>query len=68
MSGKLNFKQILKTIPNEFEGREYTIELFTEELTSICPFTGLPDFYKLHVVYRPHKKLVELKSFKMYLV
>ncbi len=58
----------LKSIPNKFAGKDYTVELFTDELTSCCPFTGLPDFYKLHLTYIPTKKLVELKSLKLYLV
>ncbi|RKY57689.1 MAG: preQ(1) synthase [Candidatus Latescibacterota bacterium] len=60
-------RSILKTIPNEFEGREYTVELFTEELTSRCPFRGLPDFYRLRLIYVPDRDLVELKSLKFYL-
>ena len=60
-------RSILETIPNEFEGRDYTVELFTEELTSRCPFRGLPDFYGLRIVYVPDASLVELKSLKFYL-
>ena len=60
-------RSILRTIPNEFEGRDYTVEIFTEELTSLCPFRGLPDFYGLRIVYVPDASLVELKSLKFYL-
>ncbi|HIE05030.1 MAG TPA: preQ(1) synthase [Candidatus Latescibacteria bacterium] len=60
-------RSILRTIPNEFEGRDYAVELFTEELTSLCPFRGLPDFYRLRIVYVPDASLVELKSLKFYL-
>ncbi len=42
-----------------------TIE--SEEYTSICPKTGMPDFGKITVHYLPDKKIVELKSFKLYL-
>ncbi len=60
-------RSILETIPNEFEGRDYTVELFTEELTSRCPFRGLPDFYRIRIIYVPDSRLVELKSLKFYL-
>lgn len=42
-----------------------TIE--TDEFTSICPKTKMPDFGKIIVHYLPDKKIVELKSFKLYL-
>lgn len=60
-------RSILQTIPNEFHPQDYTVELSTDELTSVCPFRGLPDFYKLHVTYIPAKELLELKSLKFYL-
>jgi len=59
-------QSILKTFPNEFEGKNYTITMFTNELLALCPFTGNPDFYKIHLVYIPSKELVELKSLKLY--
>jgi 7-cyano-7-deazaguanine reductase len=37
------------------------------ELTAVCPVTRLPDFYVVRTVYEPERKLVELKSFKLYL-
>jgi len=60
-------QQILKTISNEFKDEEYTIELWTNELTSICPYTNLPDFYELLIIYIPCKNILELKSLKFYL-
>ncbi len=39
----------------------------TEEFTSVCPWTGFPDFAHLTVKYIPGEKLVELKSLKLYL-
>jgi len=74
MTKENNLKQIkklrtvLKTIPNEFEGKDYTVKLLTDELTSLCPFTGIPDFYKIHIIYIPAKELIELKSLKFYLL
>jgi 7-cyano-7-deazaguanine reductase len=66
--GSKNFRSILKTVENEFKGREYQVELSTDELSAICPFTDLPDYYKLRIFYVPDKHLVELKSLKLYLV
>jgi 7-cyano-7-deazaguanine reductase len=41
--------------------------LETNELTCICPKTGLPDFANVIIQYMPNKFCVELKSFKLYL-
>ena len=38
------------------------------EFTSVCPMTGLPDFGRITIKYRPDKKIVELKSLKYYLM
>jgi 7-cyano-7-deazaguanine reductase len=48
------------------DGGEVSYE--TDELTSLCPMTGLPDFYTLDITYVPAKKVPELKSLKLYLV
>jgi len=58
---------ILKTIRYEYPGRKISVELNTTEFTSICPFSGLPDFANLSINYVPRIKLVELKSLKYYL-
>ena len=52
---------------NQYPDKEYMINLETDELTCICPKTGLPDFAKVVIQYIPDKACVELKSFKMYL-
>lgn len=54
------------TFPNHY--RKYDIEIVTPEFTSICPKTGLPDFGKITITYRPNKECIELKSFKMYML
>ncbi len=56
----------IEVFPNHF--KKYEVEIFTPEFTSICPKTGLPDFGKITVHYSPKKALIELKSFKMYLL
>ena len=57
----------LEKIPNEFPDADFPVEFKTHELTSLCPFTGHPDFYKLKVIYKPDKFVVELKSVKLYI-
>ncbi len=51
--------------PYQENSTHVTIE--TDEFTSICPKTGMPDFGKITVHYLPDKKIIELKSFKLYL-
>ena len=53
---------------NQYPDRNYSVHLETNELTCICPKTGLPDFAVIKIDYKPQKYCVELKSFKMYLV
>ena len=55
----------IETWPNQFKNYEITIEV--TEYTAICPKTGLPDFGTVRITYRPDKRCVELKSFKMYI-
>lgn len=64
---KLVIKPGLRTIENKYEDRDYVIELKTDEFTSICPKTRLPDFAEIIIQYRPSKNLVEEKSLKLYL-
>jgi 7-cyano-7-deazaguanine reductase len=61
-------RKLVCTIENEFVGEGFCIELFTEEITSICPITDLPDFYKLRILYKPKEKLIELKRLRDYLL
>ena len=51
-----------------FEGQSETVRYFTDELTALCPKTGLPDFYSLEIEYAPERWLIELKSLKLYLI
>ncbi|UCF58126.1 MAG: preQ(1) synthase [Deltaproteobacteria bacterium] len=54
----------LEAIPVDTEAWS-TLE--TDEFTSLCPFSGLPDFAKLTIRYNPSGKALEHKSFKLYL-
>ncbi len=57
----------LETFPNPHPGRDYLIDHYASEFTSLCPITGQPDFGKLRVQYVPADKCVELRSLKLYL-
>jgi 7-cyano-7-deazaguanine reductase len=57
----------LETFPNRHPDRRYVVRLETEEFTCLCPATGQPDFATITVEYIPNKKIVESKSFKLYL-
>jgi 7-cyano-7-deazaguanine reductase len=58
---------VLEAIPFEYPGSATEVVYETEEFTSVCPWTGLPDFGTLTITYVPQDKLVELKSLKYYL-
>ncbi|MBA7592323.1 NADPH-dependent 7-cyano-7-deazaguanine reductase [subsurface metagenome] len=58
---------ILETIPFEYPDSATEVVYETDEFTSVCPWTGLPDFARLVISYVPHIALVELKSLKYYL-
>ena len=57
----------LETFPNQYTGRDYTIEIRCPEFTSLCPLTGQPDFGTITFTYTPAARCVELKSLKLYL-
>ena len=60
-------RQILKTVPNEYAGREYEVSITSPEFTALCPITGQPDYATIRILYVPDQLLVELKSLKLYL-
>jgi len=43
------------------------VTLETDEFTCLCPITGQPDFASITLKYVPDKKIIESKSFKLYL-
>ncbi len=57
----------LEAFPNRVPGRYYQVTLESDEFTCLCPVTGQPDFAKIRVQYVPDQKIVESKSFKLYL-
>lgn len=58
----------IETWPNQYPGREYEIEIGMPEFSSVCPKTGLPDTGNLVLRYTPHRKCLELKALKMYML
>ncbi|MBI5328634.1 MAG: NADPH-dependent 7-cyano-7-deazaguanine reductase QueF [Deltaproteobacteria bacterium] len=52
---------------NPVTDRDYTIDISYPEFTCLCPRSGYPDFATIRVNYIPDKKVVELKSLKLYL-
>lgn len=59
---------VLETFPYEYPGASATVEISTEEFTAVCPWSGLPDFGTLTVRYLPRDRVLELRSFKYYLL
>jgi len=52
---------------NMYPDKNYWVEMEVPEFTCICPKTGLPDFARFTIKYRPNKFCLELKSFKYYI-
>ena len=49
-------------------GKTAEITTTTDEFTSVCPFSGLPDFARVTIIYTPHRHCIELRSLKYYLM
>jgi 7-cyano-7-deazaguanine reductase len=47
--------------------KDYEINISFSEFTCLCPRSGYPDFATIAIKYVPDKKIVELKSLKLYL-
>ncbi|MFO7976928.1 MAG: preQ(1) synthase [Candidatus Hydrogenedentota bacterium] len=64
--------ELLECFPYEYAGKPVgkDIEIVTEtaEFTSVCPFSGLPDFARVTITYTPGEKCLELRSLKYYLL
>jgi 7-cyano-7-deazaguanine reductase len=58
---------MLEPLDYEYQStRDIHITIKQPEYTSVCPRTGLPDSGCITILYVPDKKIVELKSLKMY--
>lgn len=59
--------RVLEKFPYEYPGREVLINIDSDEFTAVCPYSGLPDYAKIHITYVPNRFVLELRSFKYYL-
>jgi 7-cyano-7-deazaguanine reductase len=57
----------LETFDNPHPDREYKVTFTTQEVTSLCPITGQPDFYRITITYIPGRHCLESKALKLYL-
>ena len=58
---------VLETFFNPHPDADYVVRLTAPEFTTVCPLTGQPDFAVLIVDYVPRSRMVESKSFKLFL-
>ena len=58
---------VLETAPNPQPGTLYLARFTAPEFTSLCPVTGQPDFAHLVIDYVPTERIIESKSFKLFL-
>ena len=61
-------RDLLEVFDYQYPGKEISVVTTTEEFTSVCPFSGLPDFGKVTLEYVPGEKVIELRSLKYYLL
>lgn len=52
---------------NPCSEKDYEINISFSEFTCLCPRSGYPDFATIAIKYVPGRKIVELKSLKLYL-
>lgn len=60
-------KARLEAWDNPHPERDYEVNISFPEFTCLCPRSGYPDFATIRISYVPDKKIVELKSLKLYL-
>lgn len=59
---------VLDAVANPHRGTDYVVRFTAPEFTTLCPITGQPDFAHFVIDYCPGAKLLESKSFKLYLM
>jgi 7-cyano-7-deazaguanine reductase len=64
---KLIAEARLEAVPNPSPQRDYEVSFTIPEFTCVCPRSGFPDFATIRIRYVPFRKLVELKSLKLYI-
>lgn len=60
-------KAALEVWDNPHQERDYEINISFPEFTCLCPRSGYPDFATIRIIYVPDKKIIELRSLKLYL-
>ena len=61
--------RLLETFSNAHPDQIHLVSFVQsrDEFTSLCPATGQPDQAKIEMIYVPNQRMVESKSFKLYL-
>lgn len=57
----------LEVFDNKNTDGDYICTFNIPEFTSLCPWSGFPDFATIKIAYIPGPKCVELKSLKLYI-
>ncbi len=65
--GRMVADSSLEAVDNANPDRDYEVSLIIPEFTCLCPASNFPDFATIHITYVPERKLVELKSLKLYI-
>jgi 7-cyano-7-deazaguanine reductase len=64
---KMIAESTLKAVDNDYPDRDYEVHFTIPEFTCLAPDSGFPDFAVINIRYIPDRKLVELKSLKLYI-
>ena len=64
---KMIAESALEAVPNDNPDRNYDIDFTIPEFTCLAPESSFPDFATIKIKYIPDRKLVELKSLKLYI-
>jgi 7-cyano-7-deazaguanine reductase len=57
----------LEAVDNDYPDRDYEVHFTIPEFTCLAPNSGFPDFAVIDIRYIPDRRLVELKSLKLYI-
>jgi 7-cyano-7-deazaguanine reductase len=64
---KMIAESTLEAVENSNPERDYEVAFTIPEFTCLCPRSNFPDFATIRIRYVPDRKLVELKSLKLYI-
>ena len=60
-------ESVLEAVDNDYADRDYEVHFTIPEFTCLAPQSGFPDFATIDIRYVPDRRLVELKSLKLYI-